>query len=268
MGSSTATGDERLLPVGLRGKHSIRVCIDRGGTFTDCVGVFPVTPTAEHPGAERTVVVKLLSEDPTHYPDAPREGIRRILEAATGLAHARDALLDTSNLESIRMGTTVATNALLERKGEPCALVITRGFGDLLRIGNQARPRIFDLSIAKPDVLYQQVVEVDERVTLVGYTMDPRPGARAPPADAVLGRSGEHVRVLATPDWDAVREQLQQVHAAGIRSIAVCLMHAYTFTAHEDEVSRIAQEIGFSHVTLSSQLSPMVKIVPRAHSAT
>ncbi|KAJ2710624.1 hypothetical protein H4R19_003658, partial [Coemansia spiralis] len=112
------------------------------------------------------------------------------------------------------------------------------------------------------------VVEVDERVTLVEYAMDPRPAARAPPADAVLGRSGEHVRVLAAPDWGVVREQLRQVYAAGIRSVAVCLMHAYTFTAHEDEVGRIAREVGFSHVTLSSQLSPMVKIVPRAHSAT
>ncbi|KAJ1734172.1 hypothetical protein LPJ61_001210 [Coemansia biformis] len=265
---SSFVNDSRLLPGRLHGQHRIRVCIDRGGTFTDCVGVVPVEPTAENPLAERTIVAKLLSEDPAHYPDAPREGIRRILEAATGQPHPRGMPLDTSNLEYIRMGTTVATNALLERKGEPCALVTTKGFGDLLRIGNQARPRIFDLAIAKPDVLYQSVVEVDERVTLVGYAMDPRPAARKPPADAVLGRSGEYVRVLAAPDWGAVRAKLQQVHGSGIRSIAVCLMHSYTFTEHEDEIGRIAQEIGFSHITLSSQLSPMVKIVPRAHSAT
>ncbi|KAJ1964181.1 hypothetical protein GGI12_001585 [Dipsacomyces acuminosporus] len=241
----------------------IRVCIDRGGTFTDCVGVFPT------PAGERTVVIKLLSEDPAHYPDAPREGIRRILEIATGRPHPRNEPLDTSSLESIRMGTTVATNALLERKGEPCALVITKGFRDLLKIGNQARPKIFDLSITKPDVLYQAVVEVDERVTLAGYTMDPRGlYASADLSDAIEGKSGEFVRVLSSPDWSRVKGQLQQVYDCGIRSIAVCLMHSYTFVAHEEEVGRIAHNIGFTHITLSSELVPMIKIVPRAHSAT
>ncbi|KAJ1948242.1 hypothetical protein FBU59_001683, partial [Linderina macrospora] len=251
------------------GQHRVRVCIDRGGTFTDCVGVFPVPVSEKHPSGERTVVVKLLSEDPSHYPDAPREGIRRILELATGKTHARDAPLDTSNLESIRMGTTVATNALLERKGEACALVITKGFHDLLKIGNQARPRIFDLSITKPDVLYQDVVEVDERVTLVGYTMDPRGvHANADLTGAIEGKSGEFVKVLTQPDWDVVRQQLQQVYDSGIRSVAVCLMHSYTFVAHEEQVGMIAKDIGFTHITLSSSLVPMIKIVPRAHSAT
>ncbi|KAJ1955068.1 hypothetical protein EC988_002085, partial [Linderina pennispora] len=223
----------------------------------------------KHPTGERTVVIKLLSEDPAHYPDAPREGIRRILELATGQPHPRNTPLDTSNLESIRMGTTVATNALLERKGEPCALVITKGFHDLLKIGNQARPRIFDLSITKPDVLYQDVVEVDERVTLVGYTMDPRGvHANVDLTNAIEGKSGEFVEVLTQPDWDAVRQQLQQVYDSGIRSVAVCLMHSYTFVAHEEQVGRIAKELGFTHITLSSSLVPMIKIVPRAHSAT
>ncbi|KAI8322027.1 5-oxoprolinase, partial [Martensiomyces pterosporus] len=267
--SADSSDKDRQLPSSLDGEHRVRVCIDRGGTFTDCVGVFPVEPTAENPAGERTVVVKLLSEDPAHYPDAPREGIRRILELATGRPHPRDALLDTSNLESIRMGTTVATNALLERKGEPCALVITKGFRDLLKIGNQARPRIFDLSITKPDVLYQEVVEVDERVTLAGYTMDPRGMyATADLSDAVEGKSGERVKVLATPDWEKVREQLQQVYDGGIKSIAVCLLHSYTFVAHEEEIGKIARGIGFTHITLSSELVPMIKIVPRAHSAT
>ncbi|KAJ1869952.1 hypothetical protein LPJ55_005012 [Coemansia sp. RSA 990] len=263
--------DNRLLPGACDGKHQVRISVDRGGTFTDCVGVFPVEPSTTNPSSERTAVVKLLSEDPAHYPDAPREGIRRILEIATGRPHPRDAPLDTSNIESIRMGTTVATNALLERKGEPCALVVTHGFQDLLKIGNQARPRIFDLSISKPEVLYQQVVQIDERVTLVGYAMDPRPSAHQQTggsSDVVVGRSGEQVRVLKTPDWECVRKQLQQVYDSGIRSIAVCLMHAYTFTAHEDKVGDIASSIGFTHITLSSRLSPMIKIVPRAHSAT
>ncbi|KAJ2150741.1 hypothetical protein J3F82_003788 [Coemansia sp. RSA 637] len=264
------TTDNRLLLEECGGKHRVRISVDRGGTFTDCVGIFPVEPTAKDPSGERVVVVKLLSEDPTHYSDAPREGIRRILEIATGSPHPRDALLATENIESIRMGTTVATNALLERKGEPCALVVTLGFRDLLKIGNQARPKIFDLSISKPDVLYQHVVQIDERVTLVGYAMDPRPAAQnqSDETNVVVGRSGEHVRILKTPEWATVRKQLQQVFDTGIRSVAVCLMHAYTFTAHEEEIGRIASEIGFTHVTLSSHLSPRIKIVPRAHSAT
>ncbi|KAJ1798173.1 hypothetical protein LPJ59_002672 [Coemansia sp. RSA 2399] len=268
--SSLASTSNNLLPASLDGKHAICVCIDRGGTFSDCVGVFPVEPSAEFPSGERTVVVKLLSEDPEHYPDAPREGIRRILEIATGKRHPRSQPLDTSNIKFIRMGTTVATNALLERKGEPCALVITRGFHDLLRIGNQTRPRIFDLSIAKPDVLYKEVVSVDERVTLVGYTMNPRPDRTGDKHSetAVLGKSGEYVDVLSVPDWDVVRCDLQKVYDSGIRSVAICLMHSYTFTAHEETVGRIARDIGFTHITLSSDLVPMIKIVPRAHSAT
>ncbi|KAJ2849628.1 hypothetical protein IWW36_002491 [Coemansia brasiliensis] len=261
--------DNRLLPGVYDGKHQVRISVDRGGTFTDCVGVFPVEPSATNPSSERIVVVKLLSEDPAHYPDAPREGIRRILEIATGRPHPRDAPLDTSNIESIRMGTTVATNALLERKGEPCALIVTRGFQDLLKIGNQARPKIFDLSISKPEVLYQRVVQIDERVTLVGYSMDPRPSAQKQSGDdTVVGRSGEQVHVLKTPDWECVQQQLQDVYDSGIRSVAVCLMHAYTFTAHEDKIGDIASSIGFTHITLSSRLSPMIKIVPRAHSTT
>ncbi|KAJ2807030.1 hypothetical protein H4R20_001451 [Coemansia guatemalensis] len=260
--------DKRLLASTCRGKHRIRICIDRGGTFTDCIGVFPVEPTKTQPESERVVVIKLLSEDPAHYLDAPREGIRRLLEISTGQSHPCDQPLDTSNIKSIRMGTTVATNALLERKGEPCALVTTKGFCDLLKIGNQSRPRIFDLSIAKPDVLYQRVVQIDERVTLAGYTMDPRPSSEKKPIGAVQGRSGEYINILRTPDWNTVRKQLQGIYDSGIRSIAVCLMHAYTFTAHEDEIGKIARDIGFSHITLSSELSPMIKVVARAHSAT
>lgn len=111
--------------------------------------------------------MKLLSEDPSNYKDAPREGIRRILEELTGKEHPRDEPLDTTHIASIRMGTTVATNALLERKGERCALVITKGFRDLLHIGNQSRPYIFDLEIQIPDTLFETVVEIDEQVKML-----------------------------------------------------------------------------------------------------
>lgn len=123
--------------------------IDRGGTFTD---VYAQKENSSDP----PIVMKLLSEDPTNYPDAPREAIRRILN--------ENEIVDASNIKNLCMGTTVATNALLERKGEPIALAITKGFSDLLKIGNQARPNIFDLSAKKPDVLYEKVVEIPERI--------------------------------------------------------------------------------------------------------
>lgn len=146
--------------------RKFRFSIDRGGTFTDIYAEVPGEPgyagTAAAPDryssdpppvtlrpdvSPRFRVMKLLSEDPANYADAPREGIRRMLEQVTGIPHPRDQAVDTSRIESIRMGTTVATNALLERKGETCVLVTTEGFGDLLHIGNQSRPAIFDLAI-------------------------------------------------------------------------------------------------------------------------
>ncbi|KAG0257018.1 hypothetical protein BG011_004203 [Mortierella polycephala] len=251
--------------------NGIRVCIDRGGTFTDCVASIPVPVSQEHPSGRKEVVVKLLSVDPSNYPDAPREGIRRILEIATGKPHPRDQPVATENLESIRMGTTVATNALLERKGERCALLITKGFKDLLLIGNQSRPRIFDLSITKPDVLYQTVVEVEERVTLVGYTSSPMGIVEnIDPNDPsyVKGISGEYVHVMQKPDTGKIKEQLQDLYNQGFRSVAVCLLHSYTFVDHEQAVGALAQEIGFTHISLSSAIMPMIKIVPRGTSAT
>ena len=145
-------------------QSKFRFSIDRGGTFTDIY--------AEVPGEPGFRVAKLLSEDPRNYADAPREGIRRILEEVTGRRHRPDGF-EASQIEWIRMGTTVATNALLEHKGARCALVITRGFGDLLRIGNQDRPDIFDLKIRKPELLYEHVVEADERLRVL------RPGDTA-----------------------------------------------------------------------------------------
>ncbi|KAK9471535.1 Hydantoinase B/oxoprolinase-domain-containing protein [Dipodascopsis tothii] len=238
----------------------IRIAIDRGGTFTDCIGSCPGQPD---------VVIKLLSVDPANYEDAPREGIRRILERYTGRAIARTDKIDTALIESIRMGTTVATNALLERKGERCALVTTKGFRDCLVIGNQSRPKIFDIAIRRPDVLYDKVVEVDERVTLEDYTEDPaRARTAAAGPDLVRGLSGETVRVLRRPDEAAVAATLAALRAEGFRSVAVCLLHSYTFPEHERLVGRLAAAAGFAHISLSCELMPMIKHVPRATSAT
>ncbi|KXS09479.1 hypothetical protein M427DRAFT_105271 [Gonapodya prolifera JEL478] len=248
-------------------KRGIRICIDRGGTFTDCIGF---VPDENEPSGYRHIVLKLLSVDPA-YPDAPREGIRRILELATGKPHPRDVPVDTSNIESIRMGTTVATNALLERNGEPCALVITKGFKDLLHIGTQSRPAIFDLKVRVPDVLFREVLEVDERVTLVGYSCSPLGKSDGRPkhdGTFVQGVTNEWVHVLKAPEVDVVRKDLQDVFDRGIRSLAIVFMHAYTFPEHERTVAALAKEIGFDNVTLSSAISPMIKIVPRGTSST
>ncbi|KAI9851721.1 MAG: hypothetical protein M1838_002936 [Thelocarpon superellum] len=247
----------------------IRIAIDRGGTFTDCVG---------NPGSgemKDDVVIKLLSEDPGSYQDAPLEGIRRLLSHFEGRDIPRDEALDTSKIDTIRMGTTVATNALLQRKGEKIALLVTKGFKDCLEIGNQSRPKIFELAITKPEVLYQQVVEIDERVTLEDYAEDPErhttetsPRDQTPDdADLVRGVSSEAIRILIRPSAATVRAQLQSLFDDGFRSIAVCLMHAYTFPDHEVLVGRLAHEVGLTHVSLSHELMPMIKLVPRATSA-
>ncbi|KAL9625964.1 MAG: hypothetical protein Q9164_007974, partial [Protoblastenia rupestris] len=153
------------------------------------------------------IIIKLLSEDPSNYDDAPLEGIRRLLSRFTGREIPRGEALDTSPIESIRMGTTVATNALLERKGENMAMVVTKGFKDCLEIGNQSRPKIFDLAIRRPDVLYHKVIEIDERVTLEDYAEDPErnitkvePGVKD--SELVRGLSSEAVRVLQRPSED------------------------------------------------------------------
>ncbi|KAK4457201.1 putative 5-oxoprolinase [Cladorrhinum samala] len=247
----------------------IRIAIDRGGTFTDCVGTDPAT--------NRTLILKLLSEDPANYSDAPLEGIRRILAHFHPDSQTpRGQPLDTTKIESIRMGTTVATNALLERKGEKIAMVVTKGFKDCLVIGNQSRPLIFDLAIRKPDVLYEEVVEVEERVTLEDYAEDPERtltrveakagSGRSQEGDVVMGLSGEAVRILQSPEREKIKGQLKKVYDSGIRSIAVCLMHGYTFPDHEKLVGEVAREVGFTHVSLSCELMPMIKYVSRATS--
>lgn len=220
---------------------------------------------------EDDVVIKLLSEDPSNYEDAPLEGIRRIMSRFLNKEIPRGEPLDTTQIESIRMGTTVATNALLERKGERIALVVTKGFKDCLEIGNQSRPKIFDLAIRKPDVLYECVVEIDERVTLEDYAEDPERGSTKVEESGedralVKGLSSEAVRILQRPEEEKIRNQLQEVWDQGIRSIAVCLMHGYTFSEHEALIGRIARYMGFHHVSLSHELMPMIKLVPRATS--
>ncbi|THH32682.1 hypothetical protein EUX98_g1507 [Antrodiella citrinella] len=260
---------------------SIRICTDRGGTFCDVHASFP---DPEKPGERKEIVVKLLSQDPNNYNDAPTEGIRRVLEIASGTKIPRDY---------IRLSTTVATNALLERKGHKHALLITKGFKDLLLIGNQSRPKIFDLNIRRPPPLYSAVVEIDERVTLVGYTSDPNAekhavqfdedgkvtrgyrgagwdgeGLAEGPGEIVKGISGEAVRIMKKPDLDDVKQNLQRLYDDGYRSLAVVLCHSYTFPEHELVVGRLARSMGFTHVSESSQLLPMIKMVPRGVSST
>ena len=221
---------------------------------------------------EDDVIIKLLSEDPSNYNDAPQEGIRRLLSRFIGNEIPRGQPLDTTKIESIRMGTTVATNALLERKGERIAMVVTKGFKDCLEIGNQSRPQIFDLAIHKPEVLYEKVIEIDERVTLEDYAEDPeryvtKMNEDSRKDDLVRGVSSEAIRVLKRPSAEVVKHQLQELYDSGFRSIAVCLVHGYTFPDHEALIGKLANEIGFQHVSLSHELMPMIKLVPRATSA-
>ncbi|CAM1507963.1 Fc.00g048110.m01.CDS01 [Cosmosporella sp. VM-42] len=239
----------------------IRIAIDRGGTFTDCLGIVPGKPD---------ILIKLLSNDPTNYSDAPTEGIRRILEQATGESIPRGKMIDTSGIESIKMGTTVATNALLERASTPCALVVTRGFEDLLRIGDQTRPKLFDLNIRRPETLFKDVLEIDERVTLHDSSEDAM-SLNDPGRDALglrKGIGGEAIRILKPLDVERARSGLQGLFDKGVRSLAITLLHSYTFPDHELELSQIAQDIGFEQISLSSQISPMIKAVSRGYSAT
>lgn len=284
--------------------NRIQIAIDRGGTFTDCLGRIPPKTPGDQP---IDIVIKLLSHDPANYKDAPTEGVRRILEQAYNMQLPRGHKIDTSNIEYIRLSTTVATNALLERKGERHALVITKGFKDLIQIGNQSRPSIFDLAIKKPEVLYSGVLEVDERVTLVGYTSDPSArenavqfdlesspndvyisriksaykgtdqppnaydaqGKPTGPPEIVRGISGEAVAILKKPDEELLKRQLHALyHEHGYRSLAVVLMHSYTYPRHEQIIKKIALDVGFQTVSCSSQLMPMIKMVPRATSST
>jgi 5-oxoprolinase (ATP-hydrolysing) len=197
--------------------------IDRGGTFTDVVGRRP---------DGTLVTTKLLSDNPEQYSDAAIEGIRRLLAAPAGQP------LPTEAIASVKMGTTVATNALLERKGEPTVLMITRGFRDQLRIGYQNRPQLFERQIRLPSLLYTRVIEVDERI-------------------------GAHGQTLVAPEPAAIRAALEAEYAAGYRSVAIVFMHAWRDGAHERIAASIARAVGFEQVSASHEVSPLMKLVSR-----
>ena len=197
--------------------------IDRGGTFTDVIGRRPDGTLVAH---------KLLSENPEAYRDAAVQGIRDLLGLAPG------APIPPGLIGAVKMGTTVATNALLERKGERTLLITTRGFRDALKIGYQARPRIFARQIIKPDMLFERVVEVDERVR----------------ADGTVERD---------LDLDGARAALVQAKADGLLAVAIVFMHAYRFSAHEERIAALAREMRFAQVSVSHEVSPLIKLVGR-----
>ncbi|KAJ5917727.1 hypothetical protein N7454_010102 [Penicillium verhagenii] len=232
----------------------ITISIDRGGTFTDVHAIVP---------GRSDIILKLLSVDPAHYQDAPTEGIRQILELVTGEPHPRGRPLKLDRIGCLRMGTTVATNALLERKGARSVLFTTKGFRDLLKIGDQSRPAIFDLSMARPGVLPESVVEVNERVVPChpNASTDCFSNARM-----VEGITGEKFRVVQELDLEHVRAELQRLKEQGYQSLSVALVHSFAYPNHERQIGEIAEHMGFS-VTLSSKLQPMIKLVPRGMSA-
>lgn len=234
--------------------NGYKFSIDRGGTFTDVLAIRP----------DKSIrTMKLLSEDPQNYADAPTEAIRRILTEDLGTqAVSSDGLIDTSSIEFIRMGTTVATNALLERKGERIALVVNKGFKDILQIGNQARPKIFDLNIRKPSNLYEKVVEVDCRI--IPERTDCQLGSIASTFRKVSGISGSTFMVMKELDAEEVTRQLKNISISGIKSIAVCLAHSYACPEQELAIEKIALGIGFTTVTLSHKAMPMIRLVPRS----
>lgn len=197
--------------------------IDRGGTFTDIVGRRP---------DGRLITRKLLSHDPGRYDDAAVAGIRLLLGLDPGEPVPAD------RVAAVRMGTTVATNALLERRGEPTVLLITEGFRDALRIAYQNRPRLFDRHIVLPESVHERVIEVPERIDAHGRTVRPL-------------------------ELTSVREQLRAAHAEGLRSAAVVLMHGYRHPAHERAVAQAAREAGFTQVSSSHEVSPLIRLVPR-----
>ena len=197
--------------------------IDRGGTFTDIVGKKPDGSLVTH---------KLLSENPEQYRDAAVAGVRHLLGLKPG------EVIQADVVDCVKMGTTVATNALLERKGEPTLLVTTRGFRDALRIAYQNRPRLFDRNIVLPELLYCAVIEAQERV----------------------GAQGNVLQVL---DESLLKKELTEHYQRGLKSLAIVFMHGYRYTAHEKAAKRIALEVGFTQISTSHETSPMMKFVSR-----
>ncbi|MBC6414345.1 MAG: hydantoinase B/oxoprolinase family protein [Chromatiales bacterium] len=197
--------------------------IDRGGTFTDVV--------AKNTAGE-WLVHKLLSENPQCYADAALQGMRDVLDISATTP------IPTESIAEVRMGTTVATNALLERKGERIVLVVSKGFADSLRIAYQTRPKLFDLDIKLPNPLYESVIEIDERVDAQG-------------------------NVLKAIDTKATKQALELAYQDGIRSCAVCFMHGYKYPSHEKMLRQIAEQIGYQQISVSHEVSPMIKFVGR-----
>ena len=197
--------------------------IDRGGTFTDIIGRNP---------AGKIITHKLLSENARQYPDAAIQGIRDLLRLKEG------DVIPIDNIESIKMGTTVATNALLERKGENTLLAITSGFADILRIGYQQRPKLFSLDINLPDMLYSKIIEIEERVDVNG-------------------------KILTKLDTLKSEKLLKSAFNEGYKSIAIVLLHGYRYQDHENKLKLIAKEIGFKQISVSHNVSPLMKIIPR-----
>ncbi|MBN2526149.1 MAG: hydantoinase B/oxoprolinase family protein [Deltaproteobacteria bacterium] len=197
--------------------------VDRGGTFTDVIGKSPNGDIISR---------KYLSDNPNQYADAAMFGIDRILESTTG------APSDTADIEALKMGTTVGTNALLERKGERVALLVTRGFADLLHIGYQHRRELFSLQQSRPDALYETVGEIEERLDADGHIHTPLNEAHA-------------------------RQTLRQIYNDGIRTVAIVLLHGYQYPVHEKRLATLASKEGFSHVSVSHRISPSIKAVGR-----
>ena len=197
--------------------------IDRGGTFTDIIGRNP---------AGKIITHKLLSENARQYQDAAIQGIRDLLRLKEG------DVIPIDNIESIKMGTTVATNALLERKGENTLLAITSGFADILRIGYQQRPKLFSLDINLPDMLYSKIIEIEERVDVNG-------------------------KILTKLDTLKSEKLLKSAFNEGYKSIAIVLLHGYRYQDHENKLKLIAKEIGFKQISVSHNVSPLMKIIPR-----
>ena len=222
MSVSTITGEATGSDAGLAPRRW-QFWIDRGGTFTDIVGKRPDGTLA---------TLKLLSDNPEQYRDAAVAGIRRLLGLDAGVP------ITPARVESVKMGTTVATNALLERKGEPTLLVTTRGFRDALRIAYQDRPRLFERRIVLPELLYARVIEADERV----------------------GAGGDVVRAL---DEACLEADLRLAFDAGLRSVAIVFMHGWRHTAHEAIAERLARAVGFTQVSVSHRVSPLMKLVGR-----
>ncbi len=197
--------------------------IDRGGTFTDIVARRPDGALLTH---------KLLSENAVQYDDAALAGIRDLLGVA------RDKAIPAERIAAVKMGTTIATNALLERKGEPTALFITRGFRDALRIGYQNRPRIFERHIVLPEMLYTAVHEIDKRI-------------------------GAHGATLTPLDLQQARREIATAYTSGLRACAIVLMHGYRYPQHKQQLAVLACEAGYTQVSVSHEVNPLMKLVSR-----